>query len=63
MARVDRLSLAEDSHEHVVVRLLQRKVEVARYLVHEHVPVQVAPLAHVLAQLGDRFLVLEDARQ
>ena len=63
MARVDRLSLAEDSHEHVVVRLLQRKVEVARHLVHQQVALDVAALAEVLPQVLDRALVLEDARQ
>ena len=50
---VERVAPLEDRHQHVVVRLLQRKVEVARHLVHQQVALDVAALAHVLAQLGD----------
>ena len=53
----------EGRHAHVVVGLLQREVEVARHFVDLHEALEVAALAHVLAQLGDGFLVLEDAGQ
>ena len=63
VAHVDGLTLAKDGHEHVMVGPLQRKVEVARHLVDEHVAVEVATLSHVRSQLGDGLLVLEDPRQ
>ena len=51
----------EGRDAHVVVGLLQREVEVARHLVDLHEALEMASLAHVLAQLGDGFLILEDA--